>query len=73
MGEGTRGDRPSNDDVRTGLSVAAFKRAYEENLRFALGRFPQVASLNDRYLALAYAVRASGAHHTPDEDRKSGV
>ena len=57
MGEGSRGGRPPSDDVRTGLSVEAFKRAYEENLRFALGRFPQVATLNDRYLALAYAVR----------------
>jgi starch phosphorylase len=45
------------DEHRTGLSVEAFKRAYEENLRYALGRFPEVATPNDRYLALAYAVR----------------
>ena len=47
----------TRDDVRTGLSVEAFKRAYEDNLRYALGRFPEVATRNDRYLALAYAVR----------------
>ena len=45
------------EDVRTGLSAAAIERAYRDNLRFALGRFPQVATLNDCYLALALAVR----------------
>jgi starch phosphorylase len=45
------------DDVRTGLSVDAFKRAYRDNLRYVLGRFPEVATPNDRYLALAHAVR----------------
>ncbi len=45
------------DDRRTGLSVEAFKRAYEENLLYVLGRFPAVATPNDRYLALAHAVR----------------
>ena len=58
MGEGSGAERREpGDHVRTGLSVEAFKRAYEDNLRFALGRFPQVATSNDRYLALAYAVR----------------
>ena len=37
--------------------MEAFKRAYQENLRYVLGRFPEVATPNDRYLALAYAVR----------------
>ena len=31
-----------DDDVRTGLSIEAFKRAYEEKLRYVLGRFPEV-------------------------------
>ena len=58
MDEGSGAERREpGDHVRTGLSVEAFKRAYEDNLRFALGRFPQVATSNDRYLALAYAVR----------------
>ncbi|MCG6923544.1 MAG: glycogen/starch/alpha-glucan phosphorylase [Acidobacteria bacterium] len=45
------------DDVHTGLSADAFKRAYADNLRYTLGRFPAVATPNDRYLALAHAVR----------------
>jgi glucan phosphorylase len=58
MSEGSRvGERGTSDDVRTGLSVEAFKRAYEDNLRYSLGRFAQVATPNDRYLALAHAVR----------------
>jgi starch phosphorylase len=58
MGEpGHAGERGTTDDVRTGLSVEAFKRAYEDNLRYSLGRFSQVATPNDRYLALAHAVR----------------
>jgi len=52
------GDRPwVRDEIRTGLSASALTKAWEENLRFALGRFPQVATANDRYLALAIAVR----------------
>ena len=46
-----------NDDVRTGLSAAAFQEAFTENLLYVLGRFPAVATPNDRYLALAYSVR----------------
>jgi starch phosphorylase len=58
-----RGRRPARhpaereDEVRTGLSVEAFKQAYRDNLRYVLGRFPEVATPNDRYLALAHAVR----------------
>jgi starch phosphorylase len=50
-------ENEARDDVHTGLSVEAFKRAYADNLRYALGRFPAVATRNDRYLALAHAVR----------------
>jgi starch phosphorylase len=52
---GVEGD--TGEDCRTSLSVEAFKRAYRENLRYVLGRFPEVATRNDRYLALAHAVR----------------
>jgi len=45
------------DDIRIGASVDALKRAYEENLLYVVGRFPEVATRNDKYLALAYAVR----------------
>ncbi len=45
------------DDVRTGLSLEAFKQAFRDNLFYLLGRFPEVATRNDRYMALAYTVR----------------
>jgi starch phosphorylase len=50
-------DRDRGEDVRTGLSAAALEHSYRDHLRFGLGRFPKVATPNDRYLALAYAVR----------------
>jgi len=52
---GANGD--TVDDVRTGLTSHAFQKAFTENLLYVLGRFPAVATANDKYLALAYAVR----------------
>jgi starch phosphorylase len=46
-----------SDDVRTGLTSAAFQEAFTDNLLYTVGRFPAVATPNDRYLALAYTVR----------------
>jgi starch phosphorylase len=48
---------PDDDDVRTGLGVEAFKRAFLDNLICVQGRFPEVATRNDNYKALAYTVR----------------
>src|SRR5574341_1097166 len=45
------------EDVRTGLSLEAFKQAFRDNLFYLLGRFPEVATRNDRYMALACTVR----------------
>ncbi len=45
------------EDVRTGLSREAFKQAFRDNLFYLLGRFPEVATRNDRYMALACTVR----------------
>ena len=42
---------------RTGMDVENLKKAFADNLFFAQGRFPQIASDNDYYLALAYTVR----------------
>ncbi len=47
----------SDDDVRTGLSVASIKRAFSDNLFYCQAKFPEVATRNDYYLALAYTVR----------------
>ena len=45
------------DDSRIELSSAALKRAFLDNLFFLRAKFPEVATLNDNYLALAYTVR----------------
>jgi glycogen phosphorylase len=45
------------EDVRTGTSVDALKRAFVDNLFYIQGRFMPVATPNDLYMALAYTVR----------------
>ncbi|PSN12112.1 glycogen phosphorylase [filamentous cyanobacterium CCT1] len=45
------------EDDRTGLSVDTLRRALADNLFYIQGKWPQVASTNDFYLALAYTVR----------------
>ncbi|PSR17440.1 glycogen phosphorylase [filamentous cyanobacterium CCP3] len=45
------------EDDRTGLSVDTLRRALADNLFYIQGRWPEVASTNDFYLALAYTVR----------------
>ncbi|MBE9156620.1 glycogen/starch/alpha-glucan phosphorylase [Nodosilinea sp. LEGE 06152] len=45
------------EDDRTGLSVDTLRRALADNLFYIQGKWPQVASRNDFYLALAYTVR----------------
>lgn len=49
--------RKFSDDIRTSLSTEAIKRAIHESLFYLQARFPAVATRNDYYLALAYAVR----------------
>ncbi len=48
---------PAEEPVRTGMSVAALKRAIADNLFYVLGRFPDVATDHDYYMAVAYTVR----------------
>lgn len=45
------------EDDRTGLSVETLRRAFADNLFYIQGKWPEVASINDFYLALAYTVR----------------
>ncbi|MBD2425731.1 glycogen/starch/alpha-glucan phosphorylase [Phormidium sp. FACHB-1136] len=45
------------EDDRTGLSVETLRRAFADNLYYIQGKWPEVASINDFYLALAYTVR----------------
>ena len=50
--------RPAmTDNIRGGMDVDAWKRAFRRNLFYVLGRFPATATANDEYLALAYSVR----------------
>ena len=50
------------EDARVGLSPAAIAQAYRDNLAYLLARFPAVATKNDHYMALAYAVRDRMLH-----------
>jgi starch phosphorylase len=47
----------NQEDVRTCSSVESLRRAVIEHLFYLQGRHPRTASLNDLYLAAAYAVR----------------
>jgi starch phosphorylase len=50
------------EDIRTGLTVETLKRALADNLFYAQGRFPAIATKNDFYVALAYTVRDRQLH-----------
>jgi starch phosphorylase len=60
---------PRLDEVRTGLSVQAFKQAFVDNLAYVQGRFPRVASRHDHYMALAFTVRDRLLRHWLDSSR----
>jgi starch phosphorylase len=45
------------EDNRTGLTKEALKRAFLENLYYVQGKFPELATKHDYYMALAYTVR----------------
>ncbi len=45
------------EDIRSGLSPSTIAKAFSDNLAYLCARFPEVATLNDRYVALAYSVR----------------
>ena len=45
------------EDIRTGSSVEALKRAYLDNLFYIQGKYCDVATPHDLYMAAAYSVR----------------
>jgi starch phosphorylase len=45
------------EEERTGLSKNALKRGFLDNLFYAQGKFPALATCKDYYMALAYVVR----------------
>ncbi len=46
-----------HEHTRTGLSVDSLKRAFVDNLIYEQGRYPEIASQLDFYLAIAASVR----------------
>jgi starch phosphorylase len=50
-------DTSKPEDIRSGLSPSTIARAFSDNLAYLCARFPEVATRNDRYVALAYSVR----------------
>ena len=45
------------DDERTALDKEAIKNSFLDDLFYMQGKFPALATRNDYYMALAYAVR----------------
>ena len=45
------------EDDRTGNSLETLRRAVLDNLFYIQGKFPEIATPNDYYMALAYTVR----------------
>ena len=45
------------EDDRTGLSIETLRRAMADNLFYMQGKYPDIATQNDYYMALAYTVR----------------
>jgi starch phosphorylase len=50
-------DDSPDEPVRTGTGAAALKKAFFDNLYYIQGRFPEVATANDNYQALAFTIR----------------
>ena len=51
------------ESVRTGMSEDSLRRAFLDNLFYVQGRFLEVASIDDKYKALAYTIRDRLLHH----------
>ena len=49
--------QPAPEVIRTGLHPATIARAFRDNLCYLQARFPEVTTVNDNYMALAYTVR----------------
>jgi len=46
-----------SENIRTGMGIETIRHAFLENLFFVQGRFLEVASIDDRFNALAYTIR----------------
>jgi starch phosphorylase len=61
--KGNKIDKNPTASVRIGKDVASIKQAFLDNLAYLQGRFIEVASFNDYYMALAYTVRDRLMHN----------
>ena len=67
---------PEKENIRTGTSPDTLAQALLDNLYYAQGRLPELATRNDWYMALAYTVRDRLLHNwvqtlrTIDDDVK---
>ena len=59
----------SHDDTRPRDDAASLRRDLIGKLYFELAKFPEVATRNDHFLALAYAVRDRVLHRWVDSAR----
>jgi glycogen phosphorylase len=59
MGKGTGNGEETHDmwGSRRGLALGALKRGFMDHLRYTQGRIPEIATLNDLYMAVAYTVK----------------
>ncbi|MGK7930453.1 MAG: glycogen/starch/alpha-glucan phosphorylase [Microcystaceae cyanobacterium] len=48
---------PNVEDDRTGIDVQTLRRAILDNLLYIQGKYPEIATQNDLYMAVAYTVR----------------
>ncbi len=55
--EGTVAPTVIVEDDRTGMSLETLKRALDDNLFYIQGKFKEIATKNDYYMALSYTVR----------------
>src|SRR5271154_2767085 len=60
---GAMNAEPQSEDDRTALSKEAVKSAFLDDLFYVQGKFPALATRNDYYMALAYAVRDRMLQH----------
>jgi glucan phosphorylase len=60
----------SQDDTWTGSSKDAIKSSSLDNLYYALGKFPRLATKHDYYMALAYTVRDQLLRRWISSDRR---
>ena len=56
-------DPLQSEDDRTGLTPEILKRAFLDNLFYVQGKSPEISTLQDYYMALAYTVRDRMLHH----------